>query len=72
MKLECGCELTDDNIFKPCRPHWQLLHDASMFKMLTDGEIDYKASIELGVPIVKACPKTWMSAKKFANLTKGL
>ena len=40
MKHECGCELTDKLIFKPCKKHWQLLHDSVMFKALTGGEID--------------------------------
>lgn len=68
MKLECGCELTDDNIFKPCKLHWNLIHDSVMFKALTGGEIDVKASLELGVPVVKNSPKTWMSPEEYEKL----
>lgn len=68
MKLSCDCELTDDNIFKPCKLHWQLLIDSVVFKMLTGGEIDYEASAKLGVPIVKNCPKTWMSPLEFKKI----
>ncbi len=68
MKLDCGCELTDDNIYKPCKKHWQLIHDSVMFTALTGGEIDLKASLELGVPIVKSCPKTWMTPKEYEKL----
>jgi len=68
MKLECGCELTDDNIYKPCRKHWQLVHDSVLLKALTAADIDWKASVELGVPIVKGSAKTWMSPKEFEEL----
>ena len=68
MKNECGCELTDDNIFKPCKKHWQLLHDSILFKTLTGGEIDVDASLKLGVPIVKSCPPLWMKPETYQKL----
>ena len=70
IERECGCTLTENNEYSPCKPHWQLIHDMSMVKSLTGGEIDPKLSLEYGVPIVKSSPPTWMSPKRFEELTK--
>ena len=68
FKIDCGCELTNENIFKPCKEHWKLLRDITGFKILTGGEIDMKTSIKLGVPVVKSCPPLWMKPEEFEKL----
>ena len=72
IKAPCGCQITNDNIFEPCKKHWQLMHDSTMFKITTGGEIDMDASVDLGVPIVKSCPPTWMKPEEYEKIIKQL
>ena len=55
MKQKCGCELTDDLVFKPCKPHWEQM--VGEYKKLTKdilyyGEAYYEK--KLGIKVVDA------------------
>lgn len=49
---------------------FDLIKDMTIFKLLTDGEIDYEKSIKMGFPIVKGLSETWMNPKNFEEIKK--
>ncbi|MDH3834807.1 MAG: hypothetical protein OES34_11720 [Nitrosopumilus sp.] len=50
MKCQCGCEYTQD-IFQPCKPHWQALHDDSTIKIAEGSTLNKALTKRYGVKV---------------------